>query len=109
MLYNQHYFFVIAIIFHTEGSTLQFVKTTHLEAVVQRTVATVLVDSNATTLLDLVTLDVHQGTTEVNVKLVRSMTKYSLTLFTLRGLDFHDYFKQYWPPLEKIVKYRNIP
>lgn len=45
-----------------------FVKTTHLEAVVQRVVANVLVDSNVTTLLDLVTLDVHQGTMEVNVK-----------------------------------------
>lgn len=45
-----------------------FVKTTHLEAVVLRTVAIVLVDSSATTLLVLVTLDVHQDTMEVNVK-----------------------------------------
>lgn len=81
---------------YTEGPALQFVKTTHLETFVQRTVATVLVDSNATTLLDLVTLDVHQGTTEVNVKRVKSMTKHSLTLLTFRGLDFHDYFKLYW-------------
>lgn len=103
VIYKQHYFSVIAIIFDTEDpalhyitlqlTALQFVKTTHLEAVVQRVVANVLVDSNVTTLLDLVTLDVHQGTMEVNVKRVKSMTNYSYSLFTLSGLNFQDFFQ----------------
>lgn len=110
VIYKQHFFSVIAIIFYTEDpalhyinyklhyitlqlTALQFVKTTHLEAVVQRVVANVLVDSNVTTLLDLVTLDVHQGTMEVNVKRVKSMTNYSYSLFTLSGLNFQDFFQ----------------